>query len=131
MELEGIDRMYLNAYVPQLTSERGIAAFCRGYLGHRFGSTKQAVAMTEAFVKSIRTFIQQEGLELVRFQKGQRGIAFEALDNGRLSGADVPAAQRICDGLSAPKIDAFFRKWLARLPHPYSAKDRRAGYRYD
>ena len=30
MELEGIDRMYLNAYVPQLTSERGIAAFCRG-----------------------------------------------------------------------------------------------------
>jgi hypothetical protein len=72
MELEGIDRMYLNAYVPQLTSERGIAAFCRGYLGHRFASTKQAVAMTEAFVKSIQTFIQQEGLELVRFQKGQR-----------------------------------------------------------
>jgi hypothetical protein len=24
-----------------------------------------------------------------------------------------------------------FRKWLARLPHPYSAQDRRAGYRYD
>ncbi len=24
-----------------------------------------------------------------------------------------------------------FRKWLARLPHPYSAKDRKAGYRYD
>ena len=29
------------------------------------------------------------------------------------------------------KIDAFFRKWLARLPHPYSAKNRKAGYRYD
>jgi hypothetical protein len=25
--------MYLNAYVPQLTTEGGIAAFCRGYLG--------------------------------------------------------------------------------------------------
>ena len=29
MELEGIDRMYLNAYVPKLTSEAGIASFCR------------------------------------------------------------------------------------------------------
>ena len=46
MELECIDQMYLNAYVPQLTSEAGIAAFCRGYLGHRFASTKQAVAMS-------------------------------------------------------------------------------------
>jgi hypothetical protein len=72
MELECIDRMYLNAYVPQLTSEGGIAAFCRGYLGHRFASTKQAVEMTRRFVKSIETFIQQQGLELVRFKKGQR-----------------------------------------------------------
>ena len=47
-----------------------------------------------------------------------------------LSCENVPAAQRLCDGLSDKKIDAFFRKWLARLPHPYSAKDRRAGYRY-
>jgi hypothetical protein len=72
MELECIDRMYLNAYVPKLTSEGGIAAFCRGYLGHRFASTKQAVAMTDTFIKSIRDFIQREGLELVRFKKGQR-----------------------------------------------------------
>src|SRR5438093_12761741 len=72
LELECIDRMYLNAYVPKLTTEGGIAAFCRGYLGHRFASTKQAVAMTEAFVKSIHAFIQHERLELVRFKKGQR-----------------------------------------------------------
>ncbi|HXJ73684.1 MAG TPA: hypothetical protein VNM37_12550, partial [Candidatus Dormibacteraeota bacterium] len=72
LELECIDRMYLNAYVPQLTSEAGIAAFCRGYLGHRFASTKQAVAMTDAFIKSIRQFIQRERVELVHFKKGQR-----------------------------------------------------------
>ena len=29
-ELESIDRMYLNAYVPKLTSEAAIAAFSRG-----------------------------------------------------------------------------------------------------
>src|SRR5512140_2268050 len=72
LELECLDRMYLNAYVPQLTSAGGIAAFCRGYLGHRFASTKQAVARTEAFVRSIRTFVREQEVELVRFKKGQR-----------------------------------------------------------
>lgn len=229
LELECIDRMYLNAYVPKLTSEGGIAAFCRGYLGHRFASTKQAVDMTQAFLKAIDAFLQREGIELVRFRKGQRkddvlqqklrsftqeegvifvgvaqekvrvprttrkaipgggtipwimystamvnvyyfycrdrdfgpfflkfcsyfpyaaklclngheylkcqlaqrGIPFQAMDNGLLSCADLPAAQRLSEGLSPAKIDAFFRKWLARLPHPYSRKDRQAGYRYD
>ncbi len=40
LELECINRMHLNAYQPKLTSEGGIAAFCRGYLGHRFDSTR-------------------------------------------------------------------------------------------
>ena len=61
-----------DAYMPRLTSAGGIAAFCRGYLGHRFASTKQAVAMTQAFVQAIRSFLQEHDLELVRFQKGQR-----------------------------------------------------------
>lgn len=30
MELECIDRMYLNAYVPKLTSAAGVAGFFRG-----------------------------------------------------------------------------------------------------
>ena len=29
------------------------------------------------------------------------------------------------------QIDALLRKWLARLPHPFSPADRAAGYRYD
>ena len=71
------------------------------------------------------------GHEYLKCQLTRRGIAFEALDNGLLGCADIQAAQRISDGLSEAKIDAFFRKWLARLPHPYSAQDRQAGYRYD
>ena len=39
--------------------------------------------------------------------------------------------QQLCDGLSAAQIDALLRKWLARLPHPFTAQDRAAGYRYD
>src|SRR5262249_44580405 len=59
------------------------------------------------------------------------GIAFEALDNGILSCADPRRLQRLCDGLSAAQIDALLRKWLARLPHPFTAADRAAGYRYE
>jgi hypothetical protein len=232
LELECIDRMYLNAYVPQLTSEAGIAAFCRYYLGHRFASTKQAAERTRAFVAAIKTFVAEERLELVRFRKrerkddvmqrqlrrikkagktegvvfvgvaqekargprttrkqlegggtipwiiystalvnqyyfycydrdfgpfflkfcsyfpypaklclngheylkcqlAQRGIAFEALDNGLLSCADLKAARCIAASFNAWGIGRFFRKWLGRLPHPYSAKDRAAGYRYE
>ena len=72
LELECIDRMYLNAYVPQLTSEAGVAGFVRGYLGHRFASTKQVAQMTEAFVESIMQFGLDHKIDLVRFKKGQR-----------------------------------------------------------
>ena len=59
------------------------------------------------------------------------GIACTALDNGFLECDDPDALQRICDRLSPAKIDAFFRRWRARLPHPFTAADRRAGYRYE
>ena len=38
---------------------------------------------------------------------------------------------RICDQLGPKQIDALLRKWLARLPHPFTAADRDADYRYD
>ena len=61
----------------------------------------------------------------------KRGIAFEPLDNGIRSCADPEAMQRLADGLTADKIDALLRKWLARLPHPFEAGDREQGIRYD
>src|SRR5262249_48730158 len=71
------------------------------------------------------------GHEYVKCQLAKEGIAHEALDNGILSCADPQRLQQLCDGLSADKIDALLRKWLARLPHPFTAQDRQAGYRYD
>jgi hypothetical protein len=71
------------------------------------------------------------GHEYVKWQLAKKGIAFAALDNGIRSCADVRRMQQIADGLTAQKIDGLLRKWLARLPHPFLAKDRAAGYRYD
>jgi hypothetical protein len=72
MELEGLDRIYLNACLPQLTSAAGVAAFVRYHLGYRFASTKQVAEMTERFVKSIGEFADQGHIEMLHFKKGQR-----------------------------------------------------------
>ncbi len=71
------------------------------------------------------------GHEYLKRQLAKRGIEFEPLDNGILRCADQAAMQRLADGLTAAKIDALLRKWLARLPHPFSAHDREQGIRYD
>jgi hypothetical protein len=58
------------------------------------------------------------------------GIAYATLDNGIRPCADPRRLQALADGLSAAKIDAVLRKWLDRLPHPFTVADRRAGYWY-
>ena len=71
------------------------------------------------------------GHEYAKRQAAQAGIAFTALDNGFATCADPAAVQAICDRLGPEQIDALLRKWLASLPHPFTAADRAAGYRYD
>ena len=39
LEVEGIDRMYLNVYQPKLQHEAGVAAFFRFHRGHTFASS--------------------------------------------------------------------------------------------
>src|SRR5438128_7279027 len=227
-ELEAIDRMYLNAYVPSLQTGAGFVYFVKTQLGVRVPSTVMVAPMSQRFVDAIERFAETEGVDLVTFKKGQRkddvaheylagfdgdegvlfvgkaqekasvfrtekrrrpdgsrypwiirsttpvnhyyvyildrdfgplfikfcsyfpyavkvclnghewlkrqltqrGIAYEPLDNGIRASEDAARVQRIADTLDAPKIDAVFRKWLRRLPHPFTAAHRSAGYRY-
>ncbi len=39
LEVEGIDRMYLNVYVGPLQREGGVASFFRFHRGHQFASS--------------------------------------------------------------------------------------------
>lgn len=70
------------------------------------------------------------GHEYLKRQLTQHGIDFQPLDNGILSCEDEKAMQELADTITPKKIDAMLRKWLKRLPHPFTAKDRKAGYRY-
>ena len=71
------------------------------------------------------------GTEWAKRQAAKAAIGFTALDNGFAAVDDPAAVQAICDRLGPDQIDALLRKWLARLPHPFTAADRDAGYRYD
>jgi hypothetical protein len=70
------------------------------------------------------------GHEWAKQQCRQRGLAFESLDNGFLSGADPEQLQAICDELGPEQVKAFFTKWQARLPWRLNPTDQQAGFRY-
>lgn len=228
LEIEGIDRMYLNGYIPRLQSGAGAAFFIRKQFDCPMASTMMVEPMTRQFVEKIERFAESEQVDLIRFEKGvrkddiakaylaqfedeegvlfigkaqekasvfrterrrseegasypwlyrstamvnqyyfylcdrdfgplfikfcsyfpytvkvcinghewlkrqleRRGIAFEALDNGILACDDPMRVQKIADALDENKIEAVFRKWLRRLPHPFSAQQRAEDYRY-
>src|SRR5215831_17184629 len=72
LELEAIDRMYLNVYVPHLQTVGAVVGYLRVHHGQRFASTAAVTPMTEAFVRNIDAFVNTEGVDLVTFEKGQR-----------------------------------------------------------
>jgi hypothetical protein len=71
-EVECIDRMYLNVWVPRLAYGGGVAGFFVGHRGHAYASTALMDPMAKAFVTDIHGFISARGLDLVHFAKGQR-----------------------------------------------------------
>jgi hypothetical protein len=88
-----------------------------------------------AFIKTCAyapfpAWVYLNGHEWAKRQAQQAGLVFEALDNGFRSVQDADALAAICNRLSARDIQAFYRRWEARLPSPLSADDRRRGYRH-
>ena len=71
-ELEAIDRMYLNVYVPHLQTVGAMVGYLRVHRGQRFASTTAVAPMTEALVCNIEQFVAAEGVDLIAFEKGQR-----------------------------------------------------------
>lgn len=83
LEVEGIDRMYLNVYVPQLQREQGVACFFRFHRGHQFASSALMDPISKTFVAALEEFARREKIPVVHFRKGQRkdDIAAQHLRN--------------------------------------------------
>src|SRR3982751_4003289 len=72
LEVEGIDRMYLNVYQPRLQTDRGVAAFFRSHRGETFASSALMAPMSMAFIDAVDHFVEQEQIPLITFTEGQR-----------------------------------------------------------
>ena len=72
LTVEGIDRMYLNIYVPGLQYEHGINRFFRYHRGQPLPSAALMSPMTRNFVAALEDFAVRHEIALVQFEKGQR-----------------------------------------------------------
>jgi hypothetical protein len=72
LEVEGIDRMYLNVYVPGLQREQGVACFFRFHRGHQFASSALMDPISKTFVAALEAFARREKVPVIAFRKGQR-----------------------------------------------------------
>ena len=72
LELESIDRMYLNVYVPRLQTEAGVASFFKKHRGAIFASSALMEPMSNAFRKAIDVFTENNRVPFIAFAKGQR-----------------------------------------------------------
>src|SRR3981081_780285 len=65
LEVEGIDRMYLNVYQPRLQTDRGVAAIFRFHRGETFASSALMAPMSAAFIDAVERFVEQEQIPLI------------------------------------------------------------------
>ena len=71
-EIESIDRMYLNVYVPQLQYAAGIVGYVHRQLDLPIASTAPLGKITDAFSAAMHRFAVDQGVPWVDFVKGQR-----------------------------------------------------------
>jgi len=71
-EVECIDRMYVNVYVPQLQYAAGLVGYVHRRLGLPVASTAPLARITDAFGAAVRRFARDHGVPWVDFVKGQR-----------------------------------------------------------
>src|ERR1700739_933153 len=72
LEFEGIDRMYLNVFVPVLQAVGGGLNVIRIPRGHPVASTAMVEPITRNFVASIEAYVRDHNIPMIVFEKGQR-----------------------------------------------------------
>lgn len=71
-EVECIDRMYCNVYVPRLQYVGGLVGYVHHQLGLPIASTAPLAAITDRYVKQVHAFATANNIAWVDFIKGQR-----------------------------------------------------------
>src|SRR5438309_2287628 len=125
LDLACIDRLYLNAYVPNLQVGGQVEQFCR-HLGQPISSPAVIQKIGTYFPYPAKVWLN--GHEWAKRQARRARIAFTELSNGFASCPRPERLQAVCDRLGPFDIQAFFDRWIARIPTPLTPADSQAGY---
>jgi hypothetical protein len=68
------------------------------------------------------------GHEWAKRQAARDRVRFTALANGFATCDQPERLQAICDRFGPADVQAFFDRWIVRIPTPFTAADRAAGY---
>ena len=74
LDLECLDRIYLNAYVPNLQVAGQVVAFMRDHLSKPIPSPSIMEKMGNRFRKAVEAFAEEHDIPVIRFKKGDRRI---------------------------------------------------------
>src|SRR5665647_1176143 len=74
LDVECLDRIYLNGYVPNLQVPGQVVSFMTGHLGYPIPSPAIMEKIGTAFRRSVRSFAEPDQIPVVRFSKGTRKI---------------------------------------------------------
>ena len=72
LEVECIDRMYLNVYIPNLQREAGASWFLKKQRECPVASSAAMAPISHAFVEAIGAYAQKHQVPVLTFEKGQR-----------------------------------------------------------
>jgi len=72
LELESLDRVYLNVYQPHLQTPTALFWFLRQFHGEGAVSSHKMKAITERFLNNIQKFADEHNVPIIAFEKGQR-----------------------------------------------------------
>ncbi len=72
LDLECVDRVYLNGYIPALQSSGGLVYFLEHHRGQLIASPVLLGEITQSFAGQVEEFAKRESIPIVHFQKGQR-----------------------------------------------------------
>src|SRR4051812_41649831 len=88
LEVEGLDRLYLNVYQPKLQIEKGAACFFRFHRQQPVASSSLMGVMTNAFLQQVDAFLQERQIPVVQFRKGERKDDVAAEYRARFQGSE-------------------------------------------
>ena len=72
LEVECVDRLYLNGYIPTLQTPEQLVAFLRRHRGHPIPSPKLLGDISQGYRRRVEQFACRVGAPMIHFEKGQR-----------------------------------------------------------